>query len=62
MLCRECTEKDSAKPREGLCMIVPPECCKNGYEFGCKAKNRPVKGKKGKDCKVYKRAKLSTYM
>eukprot|EP00957_Ditylum_brightwellii_P207761 15354425-Ditylum_brightwellii.AAC.1 len=33
----------------------------NGHEFGCKAKYRPVKEKKGKDVKVYKRAKLSTY-
>eukprot|EP00957_Ditylum_brightwellii_P047791 3630324-Ditylum_brightwellii.AAC.1 len=36
-------------------------CCENGYKFGCKAKNRPVKEKKDKDGKVYKRAKLSTY-
>eukprot|EP00957_Ditylum_brightwellii_P009513 718153-Ditylum_brightwellii.AAC.1 len=36
-------------------------CCENGHEFGCKAKNRPVKGKKGKGGKVYKRAKLSIY-
>ena len=36
-------------------------CCENGHEVGCKAKSRPVKEKKGKDGKIYKRAKLSTY-
>ena len=36
-------------------------CCENGHKFGCKAKSRPVKEKKGKDGKIYKKAKLSTY-
>mmetsp|Transcript_37363 Transcript_37363/g.54638 ORF Transcript_37363/g.54638 Transcript_37363/m.54638 type:complete len:456 (-) Transcript_37363:846-2213(-) len=36
-------------------------CCEDGHEYNCDAKCRPVKGKKGKDGKVYRRVKLSTY-